>query len=255
MAAKLMLLATTIFLGANTAHATAQISWSDLIDPAAQSFEDPYHDLTYDQIDNVRTVLVIREELKSSSLSNADRKALEGKLKEVENSLAAQNLDADWLISQRWVVAERREKAATAINVDVDGITISMGGFAIPAPPDADGTQIVYLVPERGMCSHTPPPNPNQMIRARLKGDWSPRMMHEPVRLTGRLIAEETRHSFRIVDGEVPMRASFVMEVSKVETIADMQTDAAAVNEWAAGIAERLRASGQLPQENADATQ
>ena len=231
----------------------APLEWQDLIDESAQTYEDPFRDLTYDQIDDLRTVLVERGRLDEAVLSDDARDVAQAKLNEAKARLADDGLDADWLIAQRWLVAERRERAATAVNPALDGETIVLGGFAIPAPPEADGTRIVYLVPERGMCSHTPPPNPNQMIRARLNGDWSPQMMHEPVRLTGTLIAEETRHSFRIVDGELPMRASFVMEVEEVETIEDMQADASAVNEWAAGIAERLRASGQLPSERESA--
>ncbi len=192
------------------------LSWQDLIDESAQSYEDPFRDLTYDQIDDLRTVLVQRGRLEEAVLPDDARDVAQAKLDEANARLADDGLDADWLIAQRWLVAERRERAATAVNLNLEGKTIAIGGFAIPAPPDADGTRIVYLVPERGMCSHTPPPNPNQMIRARLSGDWSPQMMHEPVRLTGTLMAEETQHLFRIVDGDVPMRASFVMDVAEV---------------------------------------
>ena len=102
------------------------------------------------------------------------------------------------------------------------------------------------------MCSHMPPPNPNQMIRARVSGDWTPSMMHEPVRLTGRLSAEDTQHVFRIVDGDVPMRASFVMDVSTVETMKDLYSEVQATNDWAADLAARLRASGQLKSQQSD---
>ena len=71
--------------------------------------------------------------------------------------------------------------------------------------------------------------------------------MHEPVRLTGQLLAEETLHTVRIVDGDVPMQASFVMEVAQVETLQDLQADAEATNAWAQKLADDLRASGHLP--------
>ncbi|AXI54903.1 hypothetical protein C1J05_10710 [Sulfitobacter sp. JL08] len=70
--------------------------------------------------------------------------------------------------------------------------------------------------------------------------------MHEPVRLTGKLSIEETNHSFRIVDGEVPMRASYILDATEVETAPSFGSPPQATNEWAASIAERLRASGQL---------
>lgn len=251
----LSMAALSLFASFSGVASAAPIAWADLIDQSVQTYEDPYRDLEYEQLDALRTVVQETMRLDSSGIDETKRAQSVAKVNDAKDALAAEGIDADWLIDQRWVVAERRERAATAVNPALDGETIVLGGFAIPAPPEADGTRIVYLVPERGMCSHTPPPNPNQMIRARLNVDWSPQMMHEPVRLTGTLIAEETRHSFRVVDGDVPMRASFVMDVTQVETVADMQSDATAVNEWAAGIAERLRASGQLPSANADATQ
>jgi hypothetical protein len=100
------------------------------------------------------------------------------------------------------------------------------------------------------MCSHVPPPNPNQMIRARLNGDWAPQMMHEPVKLTGKLTVHDTQHVFRVVDGDVPMRASFVMDVEAVQTMPAIASRPQQNNEWAAKLAERLRASGQLPKQS-----
>lgn len=240
------------FLQFGAPVAAEQIAWDDLVDKEAQLFEDPYLDLEYDQLDDLRTIAVETARLENSGLAGDDRAASLAKRDEARARLTAAGIDADWLIDQRWVVAERREKAATSANPEIDGKTVTLGGFAIAAPPDADGTRIVYLVPERGMCSHMPPPNPNQMIRARLKGDWSPQMVHEPVRMTGILISEQTQHTFRIVDGDVPMRASFVMQVDQVETMDDLYSEAQPTNEWAEGIAARLRASGQLPKKQGD---
>ena len=231
-----------------TAPVSAElIAWDDLVDQEAQTYEDPFLDLDYDQLDDLRAFAVETARLENADLS-AEQKAMStAKLEQAQAQLEQSGIDAEALLEQRWVVADRRKKAATAVNSQIDGETVSIGGFAIPAPPAEDGTRIVYLVPERGMCSHVPPPNPNQMIRARLSGDWSPSMLHEPVRLTGQLLAQETQHSFRIVDGDVPMQSSFVMEVANVETFKDLQANAEATNEWAQKLADDLRASGQLP--------
>ncbi len=223
-----------------------QISWEDLIDQAAQDYEDPYLGLDYDQLDDLRTVVQETARLKDEALTGDDRETSAGHLKAARSRLAEDGIDAEWLIDQRWVVAEKREKAATAANPEINGEMVTLAGFVIPAPPAEDGTRIVYLVPERGMCSHMPPPNPNQMIRARLSGDWSPRMIHEPVQLTGKLSVEETHHVFRIVDGNVPMRASFVMDVEQVATAEQLRSDFPTAEEWAAGLADRVGAAGKL---------
>lgn len=230
-----------------TPAAAGQIAWEDLIDQSAQDFSDPFSELTYDQIDDLRTVVRLRERLNGGEVSVEARPKIEARLAKAEDALASDDIDVDWLLVQRWIVADAREKAATAGNPNVDGKTVVVAGFAIPAPPDQDGAQVAYLVPERGMCSHTPPPNPNQMIRVRITEDWQPRMMHEPVRLTGRISISPSEQTIQVVDGMVPMRATFLLEANKVETLVARQADAAATNDWAAAIAERLRSDGQLP--------
>ena len=216
---------------------------------SADTFEDPYRDLSYDQLENLREYAIETARIEEGGLDSDAQAISESRVADAKELLADDGIDADWLIAQRWIVADRRKKAATAANPDLDGETVTLAGFAIAAPTE-NGTNFVYLVPERGMCSHMPPPNPNQMIRARLNSDWSPEMVHEPVRLTGKLSIEQTEHRFRVVDGEVPMHASFVLEVTQVETMQDMQAEAPQTNEWAASIAERLRASGQLPSQS-----
>ncbi len=230
-----------------------QITWENLIDQAAHDYDDPFAGLDFDQLDDLRVVVRETARLANGAVAGDDRLASEQKLADARSRLEQGGIDPDWLIGQRWIVAEKRKRAATAVNAKLDGETVTLGGFAIPAPPADDGTRVVYLVPERGMCSHTPPPNSNQMIRARLTGDWSPATIHEPVRLTGKLIAKETQHSFRIVDGEVPMRSSFVMEVTEVQPMQAFHSGAQQTNEWAAGLAARLRTAGQLPGNTAEA--
>ncbi|WP_254437001.1 DUF3299 domain-containing protein [Ruegeria arenilitoris] len=101
----------------------------------------------------------------------------------------------------------------------LDGQTVTVAGFAIPGPIDDTGVATAYLVPERGMCSHLPPPPPNQMIRVRLKDGWEPSYVHEPVQLTGRLNIEPSERQVMVVDGLMPLRATFDLEVEAVRTL------------------------------------
>lgn len=227
--------------------AADEFGWADLIGASAQVYEDPYRELTYDQIEALRTLVVTGEMLSSETLTAEERSAAETKISEAEEIFAAAGIDPDWLISQRWAVADRREKAATSGNPEVDGQDITIAGFAIPAPVAEDGTAIIYLVAERGACSHMPPPNANQMIRARLPAGSGVAAIYEPVRLTGKLSISPTEQVFRVVDGMVPMNAIFMMEVARLETLEEMHTTAQQTNEWAAGIAARLRAPEQSP--------
>lgn len=222
-----ILLLVFVFSSISAADAP-QVEWIDLIDAQAQNFEDPYADLTSDQVADLGVVIRARAMLQDATLADEERARARARMDSAEAALARAGIDVDWLLAQRWVVAERREKAATSVNADVDGTTVSLIGFAIPAPPDPDGTPIAYLVPERGMCSHMPPPSPNQMIRARLNGQWTPSMPNEPVRLTGRLSYAPSERELHMVDGPVQIKASFSMEVAEVKTVEELRGEKAA---------------------------
>ena len=238
-----------VVLAVTAAHASASqsVEWSDLIDVSAQSYEDPYRDLSYTQLDTLRDIVIDRAKIEKDGLSEEEKTESLRRVSDAKKMLVDDGIDADWLIAQRWIVAERRERAATAANPELDGQVVTLFGFAIPAPSEPDGTRIVYLVPERGMCSHMPPPNANQMIRARVSGDWDANRMHEPVRLTGTLSIDPTNHIFRVVDGEMPMRASFSLDVTRVETLEDLRADMPKASTFGGSLRQRLRAMGRLP--------
>ena len=189
------------------------MDWSRLIDQSVQDYDDPYRDLSQEQLVNFVTVARLRE--KAEQGESIDKEQLSLKTA----SLTEEGIDVDDLIAQRWIVAERRERAAVSGNKAVDGREVILSGFVIAAPADADGTSTAYLVPERGMCSHTPPPPPNQMVRLRIPNKWRPNAIYQPVRVSGLLSIEPTNRTIQVVDGPVPMHATFSMDVSNIEKL------------------------------------
>ncbi|SLN27662.1 hypothetical protein TRL7639_01050 [Falsiruegeria litorea R37] len=242
---------SVLLLGATVAHAErGMLDWADLIDEAAQSYEDPYRDLSAEQLTALVEVATMQSQL-AATLDDDQRSELTQRLTDVKVAFAEDGIDADWLIAQRWVVAERRRNAAWAGDQAVDGQTVTLGGYAIPAPADQDGVPTLYLVPERGMCSHMPPPPPNQMVRVRLVGDWRPKTIYEPVRLTGQMTVVPTEREVIVVDGPVRMQAAFTMEAIEVEPLAFTGQTSAEGNAWAEQMAQRLRGvKGQDLNEN-----
>jgi hypothetical protein len=182
--------------------------------------------------------------LEESGHAAQERTEFEAKLRRLETGLGEAGIDVDWILSQRWVVAERRERAATAGNTALDGAKLTLAGYAIPAPPAEDGTPVAYLVPERGMCSHMPPPSPNQMVRVRLNGDWTPQYTHEPVQLTGTLSIAPSSHRIRVVDGKMAMRATYRMDAVSAKTLGFASP--ASVSAWAraAALHKKFESSG-----------
>ena len=207
--------AVVIMLIASPANADeiVHMDWSRLIDQSVQDYDDPYRDLSQEQLVDFVTVARLRE--KAEQGESIDKEQLSLKTA----SLTEEGIDVDDLIAQRWIVAERRERAAVSGNQAVDGREVILSGFVIAAPADADGRSTAYLVPERGMCSHTPPPPPNQMVRLRLPNNWRPNAIYQPVRVSGLLSIEPTNRTIQVVDGPVPMHATFSMDVSNIEKL------------------------------------
>ncbi len=195
------------------------IEWSALPDPAAQVFEDPFRDLNDEQADDIRFALRLRARLQQDVGSSEERRQWQEMLVETEAALAADQIDIDWLMSQREAVIQRRETANITGNPAIDDQIVSIAGYVIPVAPDEQGRAVAYLVPQPGMCSHLPPPPPNQMIRLLLSDRWAPASYYEHVRLTGRLAIAPTEYEMFVIDGQVPMRTTFGMEVQEVEIL------------------------------------
>ncbi len=239
------LIAAALVVCGQSALANAQeaVGWAELPDPAVQTFEDPYRDLSPEQFDDVLFVVRLRSRLQQEVGSDDERLKWQDLLTDTEAALATDGIDIDWLLDQREIVTERRKKAGTAGNPRYDGQTVTLAGFAIPAPSEPDGEAIAYLVPERGMCSHMPPPPPNQMIRVRLNDDWAPSYFHEPVRLTGVLTIDPSEQSMMVVDGLMPMRATFRLDTDSVE-ILESQGDRL---EWSNSALDHRKTGGARP--------
>lgn len=233
-------IAVLVVAGQAAAAAVDEVDWADLPDPSVQVFEDPFRDLNAEQFDDFLFVIRLRNRLQQDVGTPEERQKWQDLLTATEEALATDGIDIDWLLDQRQPVTERRNKARARGNPALDGQTVTIAGFAIPAPTAADGQAIAYLVPQFGMCSHFPPPPPNQMILVRLTGDWQPERFHEPVQLTGVLTIDPTAHEIDLIDGLVPMRATFQLESAQVELLenGDDRLD------WSLGLFNHLGSAG-----------
>jgi hypothetical protein len=244
--AKLTLVPTVlaVFLALPVHSEVARIGWADLVDETAQDYKDPFVELTGKQLSALRKLVRLRAQQEKGRSTPELLDQLQVDIEATEATLAEEGVDANWLISQRWVVMERREKAGTAANLDYDGVTVSLGGFVIPAPRDEDGSQMAYIVPERGMCSHVPPPPPNQMVRLRLSESWSPSTVYEPIVVTGQIRIDPTQKEMLVVDGPVLMKAAFTLEVDDVQTFGPTKSSKEATNNRASVLMGRIKATG-----------
>lgn len=195
------------------------LNWDALVDAEAQVFDDPYAALAPEQINDLVTIVRLRDRLATGELNADARPRIEARLSKIESSFDAAGIDVDWLIGQRWAVAERRQAAAIAGNPALDGRAVEIVGFLIPAPPDDDGVPTAYLVPERGMCSHMPPPPPNQLLRIKLPEAHSIPLLYTPAIVQGTIRLQETNREVFVVDGPVPMWSAWTLQATQLENL------------------------------------
>jgi len=158
----------------------------------------------------------LREELGTDTLTTEERGPLEAQAAKLETALQAAGIDVEWLLSQRWVVADRRRQAAVGSNGALDGQAVEIAGFLILAPPTDSGEASAYLLPDRGVCNHLPPPLPNQLIRLLMKEAPETGGSCVPAVIRGTLRAEESRHEVIVIDHSLPMWSGWMLEADEV---------------------------------------
>ena len=204
---------------------TTHVEWSQLPDPSVQEFEDPYRDLAPEQMSDLMSLVRLREQLAADSIPVEERRQLEARNTKLEAALQAVGIDVEWLLSQRWVVADRRRHAAVATNAALDGQLVEIAGFLIVAPPTESGEQTAYLLPNRGVCNHLPPPPPNQLVRLLMKDLPETGGSCVPAVIQGTLRAEETRYEVVVIDHSLPMWSAWTLETNAVSVVDSYQSD------------------------------
>jgi hypothetical protein len=203
---------------APVATASEIMPWQNLIGSSAQDYDDPYRDLSLQQLSDLGQLVRLRHRMKQDDVSANAQPELEQQLAELEKGLTEAGIDIDWLLGQRWTVAERRLRAASAGNPELNGKQITLAGYTIPGPIGDDGSQISYLVPKRGMCAHMPPPHPNQMIKIRSSRGEIPSEIYTPVKISGMLRIEPSAERLFLIDGPREMRATFALDLNGIKT-------------------------------------
>ena len=199
------------------AQTSMPVDWPMLADPKAQEFEDPYRDLSQPQFESLMALAQLQAAL-SGDLADDERTVLEERASELSQGLQAEGLDPEWILSQREAVAERRQRAALSTNSDLDGESVELTGYLLVAPDMEDGAMVAYLLPDRGVCMHLPPPVPNQLIRLDLD------MLPEPLgpcisaAVRGRLSVDETAATLAVIDDTALLWSSWRLDGSEVVT-------------------------------------
>ncbi len=200
------------FAAAAGANESREILWEDLV-PEVEPYDDPFPDLTYEQIDDLRTVLAL-EEATPEFRELPENVVL---LEEARARLEEAGLDIAYLFRQREVVMEKRLEQATTVNMSVVDQTVRLPGYLLPL--EMKGRKVVefLLVPYVGACIHTPPPDPNQIVHVVYPRGFEAEGLFTPVRITGRMIAQSSRQTVAYADGRSDVIVSYTMKALSVE--------------------------------------
>ena len=198
------------------------IEFSDLVDPLAIVFDDPYRDMGPHLLNELKILIQVDQKLSQNDLAEDERARLKALRSAAKDTLEINGQDIDALLAQRWDVARKRKNALMATNPALDKVEVTLSGYLIPAPQGADGTYFGYLVSQVGMCSHLPTPPPNKLVRVRLLDDPKSESVYVPVQVSGQLRAEESDTTIYVVDGEARMFSGWTLYANTVDRRQDL---------------------------------
>ena len=209
-----ILLGLALALGLCGSAALAQpkeISW-DMLAPAQEAYENPFADLTKEQLHDLRAVLKAQATTGQTADANVPDSAAEARAR-----LEEQGLDIEWLFRQREVIMEKRLAASASTVPQHLGQSVRIPGYLLPLEI-LDGKAIDFLlVPTVGACIHTPPPPANQMIRVTYPRGFEISGLYTPVWISGTLQADFRTEQVVYADGQANVEVSYVMRADVVE--------------------------------------
>jgi hypothetical protein len=94
------------------------------------------------------------------------------------------------LVEGKFMSVKRRQPGADrppAIVPELNGQTVSIGGYVVPLDFDATTVKEFLLVPFVGACIHVPPPPANQIIYVKTEKGFEVGGQFDPVTVTGKI--------------------------------------------------------------------
>ena len=194
------------------AQEARSITWDDLQAQAPVEFDDPFAELSEEQLYYVAQIARYRE-LRQQGKTGSDLPS-ETEL-DILADLADQGIDVDWLLSQRERVKQARRQQAIAASA-MSGEQVEISGYALPLTPQHQRTTEFLLVPWVGACIHTPPPPTNQMIHVALPTGFTVNDRFTPVTVTGLLENSLKRYQLFLVDGSRDLEVAYAIAADSV---------------------------------------
>ncbi len=111
-----------------------------------------------------------------------------------------------------------------ALSWNLQGKTIELAGYALPVDRDGDLVYEFMLLPLTGMCSHVPPPPPNQVVLVTPEKPFRMSEAYEPVSVSGVLKPGLEKTQLFILDGVTVIETGYSVgraQVTEAKSVPD----------------------------------
>lgn len=204
-----LLIYVTVF----PAFAANEIGWDDLEPVTNEVIEDPFLELSDEQLMSLSMVDRYGEILKvQGELSVAGQEELE---QETEK-LVEWGVDIDGLIAKRLEIIEQRMRQGAATNPELDGMSVKIPGYLLPLEFEDEKVMEFLLVPYVGACIHTPPPPPNQIVHVTSEYGFMSSNLYAPVWVEGVIKNESGETALSYIDGSSDIQVAYKLDASEV---------------------------------------
>ena len=206
-----LILSLAVSPGLAMAADPQDISWHMLAPPAAV-IENPFENLTDDQMNALRQILRFEALAEQSYEVSFTTQA-----QALREQLAKDGLDVDGLFAARLAIMKKREAAASGVNEDILDKSVRMPGYVLPLEFKDRKVVEFLLVPTVGACIHTPPPPPNQIVHVSYPEGIEVNGLFTPVWITGTMMAQSSVQKVGYSDGQTDVSVSYTMRPNRVE--------------------------------------
>ncbi len=184
-----------------------KLTWNDL--KPEISFEDPFKALTEYQLTDLRKVANIRQQENNKEL--LPPKVIREK-DSLENLLAQQGVNIDYLLSIRQKITELRKSEAEGLISTFNGKQVRIAGYLLPLNYTGEYSTEFLLVPWVGACIHTPPPPKNQIIFFEFEKGYKVSSRFEAVNIEGIVAIEDKVSDLFLVDGTDKISTGYTLK-------------------------------------------
>lgn len=206
-------------------EAPKTIRWSVLAPENGRPFNDPIAKLDRDQLSDLsylrRIRRLIAEEKIDADGDDAQRAA------QLAEELAAQGIDANWLLVQSRRIPQLRrqqiEAVAKSVAKMIDSATVEIVGFASPIPSRKQNGTGFLMMPTAAMCGHGTAPSPLHVAFVETEHEYALQSRGTPVRIRGQVVAEPKTTTMISGSGATEFESAYKILPSRIDVLATVR--------------------------------